>query len=102
MTDDLYALIRGAIERRQQVDATYDGHRRRLCPHVIGTREGRPRVLFFQFGGGSSRGLPPGGDWRCLPLDGLTDVAVHDGTWQTRAHSEPQSCIDQIDLEVEA
>jgi hypothetical protein len=95
-----YALVRRAIEERRQVHAIYDGHRRRMCPHVIGTRHGQPRALFFQFAGGSSRGLPPGGDWRCLRLDGLTDVSIEDGPWHTRAHSEPQRCIDDVDLEI--
>ena len=31
---------------------------------------GVAQALFFQFGGESKRGLSPGGDWRCLPLDG--------------------------------
>jgi hypothetical protein len=100
--EDTYALVRRAIEQRQQVLAVYGGHRRRMCPHVIGTRDGRPRALFFQFDGGSSRGLAPGGDWRCLRLDRLTEVAVEDGRWHTRAHSEPQRCIEVVDLEVEA
>ncbi len=95
-----YALVRLAIEQRRQVHATYSGHRRRMCPHVIGTRDGQPRALFFQFAGGSHRGLPSGGDWRCLPLDGLTEVSTHDGRWHTRAHSEPQRCIDAVDLEI--
>jgi hypothetical protein len=97
-----YALVRRAIEERRQVHATYAGHQRRMCPHVIGTRAGQPRALFFQFAGGSGRGLAPGGDWRCLPLDGLSDVSARDGSWHTRAHSEPQSCIDDVDLAVEA
>lgn len=101
MSDGVYSLVRRAIEAKQQVHATYGGHRRRLCPHVIGTRDGQPRALFFQFAGGSDRGLPPGGDWRCLPLSGLSAVSVHDGVWHTRAHSEPQRCVDEIDLEIE-
>jgi hypothetical protein len=96
-----YALVRGAIEGRRQVEAVYGGHRRRMCPHVIGTRAGSPRALFFQFAGSSGRGLPPGGGWRCLPLDGLTEVSVHDGPWHTRAHSEPQGCIEVVDLEIQ-
>jgi hypothetical protein len=72
-----------------------------MCPHVIGSKDGQPRALFFQFAGSSSRGLPPGGDWRCLPLDDLTDVSTHDGLWHTRAHSEPQRCIEEVDLEVD-
>lgn len=62
MTEGIYALVRRAIKGKQQVHATYDGHRRRMCPHVIGTRGGQPRALFFQFAGTSSRGLLPGGD----------------------------------------
>jgi len=96
-----YELVRRAIEERLQVHAGYGGHRRRMCPHVIGTRGGQARALFFQFDGSSSRGLAPGGDWRCLPLDGLTDVSVHAGRWHTRAHSEPQRCIETVDLEIQ-
>jgi hypothetical protein len=99
---DTYALVRRAIEERRQVHATYAGHQRRMCPHVIGTRAGQARALFFQFAGGSGRGLATGGDWRCLSLEGLSGVSIHDGPWHTRAHSEPQSCIDDVDLAVEA
>jgi len=98
--EDTYALVRRAIVERLQVEATYAGHRRRMCPHLLGTRDGQPRALFFQFAGASSRGLEPGGSWRCLPLTGLSDVSVHSGEWHTRAHSQPQSCIDAVDLEV--
>jgi hypothetical protein len=97
-----YAPVRRALVQRQQIHATYGGHRRRMCPHVIGTKDGEPRALFFQFDGGSSRGLELKGDWRCLPLAGLSEISVHDGPWHTRAHSEPQRCIDVIDLEVES
>jgi len=100
--EDTYALVRRAIMERRQVQATYDGHQRRMCPHVLGTANGRPRALFFQFAGGSGGGLPPGGDWRCLLLDGLTGTSIHEGPWHTRAHSEPQHCVDEIDLEIDS
>jgi len=86
---DTYALVRRAIEERRQIHATYGGHQRRMCPHVIGTRDGQPRALFFQFGGTSSRGLLSDGDWRCLRLDGLTDVSIHDGPWHTGLTPSP-------------
>jgi hypothetical protein len=97
---DTYDLVRRAIAERKRVHAVYHGHPRHMCPHVIGTRNGEARALFFQFGGSSQRGLPPGGDWRCLPLSGLTEIALYDGRWRTKAHSQPQSCIDEVDLEV--
>jgi hypothetical protein len=98
--NEIYTLVRQALEERRQVHATYAGHRRLLCPHVIGTKAGEPRVLFFQFGGTSARGLAPGGAWRCLPIAGLSDVSVEDGEWHTKRHSQPQTCIDEIDLAV--
>jgi hypothetical protein len=97
-----YELIRQAIAERKQVHACFDGRARQLCPHAIGWRAGQPRALFFQFDGYSSRGLEPGGDWRCLALDRLTDVSLHEGAWHTREHSQPQHCIDDVDLSIVA
>lgn len=96
-----YALVRRAIAERRQVHATYGGHRRRMCPHVIGSGGGQPRALFFQFAGASGRGLEPGGGWRCLSLEGMTDVSIHAGPWHTQAHSQLQHCVSEVDLEVD-
>jgi hypothetical protein len=99
---DVYAIVRDAIASRQQIIATYGGYSREMCPHAIGTKGGRPQALFFQFGGSSSSGLPAVGEWRCLPLAGLTDVAAIDGTWHTGAgEGRAQTCIDQIDLQAD-
>jgi hypothetical protein len=96
-----YDLIRQAIIDLKQVVASYRGYLRELCPHTIGTKNGRKQALFFQFGGESSSGLPPGGEWRCIPVDEMTDVLVRGGEWHTDGrHSQPQTCIDEIDVEV--
>jgi hypothetical protein len=94
-------LIRQAILDRSQVRATYQERFREMCPHALGTKNGRRQALFFQFGGESNRGLPPGGDWRCLPLDGLTDVSPHRGPWYTDdRYDQVQTCVDEIDVAV--
>lgn len=99
---DVYSIVRGAITHRQQILATYGGYRREMCPHAIGTKGGRPQALFFQFGGSSSSGLPPGGEWRCLPLAGLSDVVAVDGEWHTgTSHTQAQTCVDVVDLEID-
>lgn len=96
-----YDLIRQAIIDLKQVVASYRGYLRELCPHTIGTKNGRKQALFFQFGGESSSGLPPGGEWRCIPVDEMTEISVRDGEWRTDGrHSQPQTCIDAIDVEV--
>lgn len=97
---DVYALIREAILAKRQIVATYKGYRRELCPHVLGTKNGRRQALFFQFGGGSASGIPVCGDWRCIPIEGLKDVLVRDGPWHTgvvRGHRE--RCVDVTDIE---
>jgi hypothetical protein len=97
---DVYELIRSATLAKQQVLATYKGHRRELCPHVLGTKDGRRQALFFQFGGGTSSWLPPGGEWRCIPIDWLEDVVVREGPWHTdQGHELPETCVDEIDVE---
>ena len=104
MTIDVYSLIRQAILDKYQVIASYNGHRREMCPHAIGTKNARPQALFYQFGGSSQSGLGPlgsGDNWRCIPVAGLSDVSVKVGPWYTDpTHSQDQTCIDVIDVEV--
>lgn len=99
-----YEIIKDAINNKKQIIATYQGYVRELCPHAIGTKNGREQALFYQFGGHSSSGTIVTGspsNWRCLPLDGLSNISVQDGTWYTAGnHSRTQSCIDWIDVEV--
>jgi hypothetical protein len=99
---DDYSLIRQAIREKLQVWATYKGRHREMCPHTLGTKNGRRQALFFQFGGESERGLEPGGDWRCLPVDGLSDVSLHEGPWHTdrRYGRTRQTCVEEIDTAV--
>ena len=96
-----YELIRKAIETKSQVFAIYNGKHRGLCPHVIGTKRGREQALCFQFEGSSTSGLPDGGQWRCLPIEGLENIELREGEWHTGSHGAmPQSCVDEIDLTV--
>lgn len=40
--------------------------------------------------------------WRCLKIDGLSDVEIRDGDWHTAGnHSASNTCIAEVDLEVE-
>jgi hypothetical protein len=73
-----------------------------MCPHVIGTnKNGRAQALFYQFGGESKSGLGPAGsskNWRCIPIEGLTNVYTRSGEWFTAPdHSRPQTCVNDVD-----
>src|SRR5580698_7244280 len=97
-----YQIFRDAILNKQQVVCQYGGHERMVCPHVIGTKQGRPQVLTWQFAGGSSSGLPPDGQWRCMEISKVANAVARSGEWRTgENHSRPQTCVDQIDVEVE-
>ncbi|AGY58446.1 hypothetical protein [Gloeobacter kilaueensis] len=101
---DTYEIIANAIRNKQQIIATYDGHERELCPHSLGTKNGTLQCLFYQFGGYSSKGkIEPGSsnNWRCLSLSKLSNVKTRDGNWYTAYnHSRPNSCIDNVEIEV--
>lgn len=96
-----YAVIRQAIVSRQQIVCNYRGCRRECCPHTLGLKRGKKHVLTYQFGGHSNTGLPPGGQWRCMDVDEISDLIVRDGPWHTGvSHTRPQTCVDIIDVEV--
>lgn len=100
----IYALIREALLTRQQVVATYNGHVREMCPHVLGETGGVRHALFYQFGGTSSQGpCRPGSpdNWRCIPLHRLTDVSIRPGDWHTTSiYARPTSCVSEVDVQV--
>jgi hypothetical protein len=112
---DTYTTIRNAILAKEQVAATYHGHVREMCPHVIGWKRAKDRkgnlgpreanALFYQFGGSSSSGLQPVGspdNWRCIRIDDLSNVTTRKGPWYTAPnHSRPQTCVDEVDVEVQ-
>jgi general stress protein 26 len=97
-----YRHIWQAIRARKQIACSYDGRYREACPHILGYKtSGKEAVFVFQIGGESSSRLPPGGEWRCLDLDRITDLQLRDGAWRggTR-HSKPQACIQFVDVDV--
>jgi hypothetical protein len=101
MNGDAYAVLRDAIVNKRQVVCEYQGRPREVCPHVIGTKNGHRKVLTFQFAGQSSTGLPPGGEWRCMFVDQIRGAESRDGEWHTNPrHTQPQTCVDGIDVEV--
>ncbi|MBV8567395.1 MAG: hypothetical protein JO273_18240 [Methylobacteriaceae bacterium] len=101
MPSPTYLLFRRAILARRQVVCTYRGRRRELCPHILGHTSGEEKVLAFQFGGESAKGLPPGGQWRCLALAEVEEADIRDGPWhEGRSHLRTQLCIEVVDVDV--
>src|SRR5688572_20611058 len=92
--------------RRQPVAAIYDGLSRLLCPHVLGRKSGHLHAFVYQVGGSSHSGLPvtPArvGVWRGLAVGKLSQVEYRGGKWRTAPRSSRQTCIDEVDFDVDA
>ena len=99
----IYQFLRDAILHKRQVVCIYNGLRREVCPHMIGVgKDGSEMVLSYQFAGQSSKGLPAGGEWRCMRVADINDATSRVGEWHTGDnHSRPQTCVKLIDLEVQ-
>jgi hypothetical protein len=100
-----YLVIRRAMENMQNITLEYQGKKRELSPHTLGYKDGREKVLSYQFGGESSSGLAPRGsatNWRYMFIGEIKAVKVSkEREWHTApTHSRPQSCIDDVDIEV--
>ena len=89
------------MRERRQVVCLYGGRRREVCPVLLGHTRGAEKALVFQFAGESNSTLPPGGEWRCLTLAGVTVLELREGPWHTgRDHGEAQTCVAEVDYDV--
>ena len=100
-----YEKLKFAILNKKQVTAVYDGYYREMCPHTLGTKNGRQSCLFYQFNGETSKGRvssQSAANWKAMFVNRLTEVTIQDGEWHTHErHSRSQTCVDYIDVEVE-
>ena len=76
--EDMYQLIWTAVASKRPISAVYKDRFRLFCPHRLGrNREGKRRVLCYQYGGDSETGLAPAGsseNWRCVVFEKLRRV----------------------------
>lgn len=101
MPSSTYTLFEQAMTGRKQILCTYHGRPRELCPIILGHSQGLEKALTYQFGGESEKGLPPGGQWRCLWLSEVSSVRLRDGPWHAgNRHSYPQGCVEIVDLDI--
>jgi hypothetical protein len=102
---EVYELLLNAGTHRQPVAAIYDGLRRLLCPHVLGRKQAQLHALVYQVGGDSHSGLPVmpkrAGVWRYLAVEKLSQVELRAGEWRTQPRSSRQTCIDEVDFDVD-
>lgn len=100
--EEIYRLVWTAVANRQPIEAIYHERPRLFCPR---NRQGRLRVLCYQYGGESESGLAPAGspaNWRCVALEELCKVKLlENGWWTAPNHSRPSSCVTDADIDAE-
>lgn len=104
--EEIYRVVWAAVANKQPIEANYQSRYRLFCPHRLGrNREGRLRVLCYQYGGDSRSGLDPLGsptNWRCVALEKLSRVKTVEGAWRTAPnHWRPTSCVIDADIDAE-
>ncbi len=100
-----WAVLERALTAKRPVRASYHGRERVLCPHALGWKRGRPKVLAYQSGGTTSSGellSAPHELWRSMFIDELEDPVIADGPWQTAGNYSPTSnCFDRVEMAVD-
>jgi hypothetical protein len=96
-----YERCMDAVIHRRLLTFVYQGFYRVVCPHVLGSGNGKLRLLGFQIGGESSQPLPRKGKWRCFSLDEIEGPELKDGEWRTGdSHERPNTCVADVHVDV--
>lgn len=96
-----WAVLEQALTDKRPVRARYHGSERVLCPHALGWKHGRPKVLSYQSGRTTSRrALPPDPDaWRSMFIDEIENLVIADGPWRTAPNfSHDSNCFDDLEV----
>ena len=92
-----WAVLHTALDQRRTVRARYHDRIRILCPHALGWKNGRPKVLVYQT---AVIGAPPTHDphgWRSLFVDEIYDATITADDWHTADNYTPTTTgIDSL------
>ena len=101
MPSATHALLLKAMREERPVACTYQGHRREICPVMLGRDGLTEKALVYQFGGATSRGPVTKPDWKCFKLNEVEDGHLIDGRWHSGSqHSEAQHCMKMVEYDI--
>ncbi len=95
-----WTVLEQALLERRPVRARYHGTERVLCPHALGWRNARPKVLCYQ---AWPTALPsePRQRWRSMFVDEIEDPVITDGRWETADNYSPETNgINDLEISV--
>jgi hypothetical protein len=95
-----WGVLEQALGERCPVRVRYHGTERVLCPHAIGWKNGRAKVLSYQVAGMTSDGtLPddPRQRWRSMFVDEIEEPIITDDEWATADnYNHSSNGIDEL------
>jgi hypothetical protein len=101
MPSATHALLLKAMREQRPVARTYQGHRREICPVMLGRDGLTEKALVYQFGGATSRGPVTKPDWKCFKLNEVEDGHLIDRRWHSGSqHSEAQHCMKMVEYDI--
>lgn len=100
-----WMVLEAALNQRRSVRIRYRGTERLICPHALGWKHGRAKVLVYQAGGTTTTGALPTDAhqrWRSLFVDEIEDPTITDDQWQSADnYTQYSSGIDTLALAVD-
>lgn len=92
-----WSILHEALVGRRALRAEYHGRLRVLCPHVLGWKNGRAKVLVYQTAVTAPSGGHDSSGWRSLFVDEVEMPTITDDRWHSPADYRPHSTgIDTV------
>ena len=99
MASAIYRACFAAIQNKHKITFTVGGRQREAYPHILGHSDGQERLFVFQTGGYSEGGRLPG--WRCFFVARIQLLTAAEDGWRTDdSHKSQQSCVKDVDIDV--
>jgi predicted DNA-binding transcriptional regulator YafY len=101
-----WTVLEQALTQKRPVALRYHGRDRIVCPHAVGWKNGRLRVLSYQVAdsAGTLSSEEPTQRWRCLFLDEIEAPVITDRRWESATNYSPGTAngIDVLVLAVDS
>jgi len=98
-----YALVRHAIQKREQLLGFHEGHWVTVCPHVLGWRAGEPVALCYELFGEPQVAREPLGSprlWRWIRLADFRAITTRTGFWFSTPR-QLRPTLEDFEMELE-
>lgn len=94
----IFEILQEAIEKHRCVAMWAEGRWREVAPLAIGFKDGKQKVLTFQYKGDSKSGLAEGGAWRCFNVDSIAWARHTKDPWQSGNYpiAKTESTFDTV------